>query len=96
MRKTLLAAMLVSVVASSAMAQTHQAVAPRASGTGTSSHTITYKERTQYEFDADEVEGSVVHPDVDLITGRLKSHHQSLVRPRSSFQSELLQSVDSL
>jgi hypothetical protein len=96
MRKTLLAAMLVLVAATSAMAQTQDRVVPRTSGVDTSTHTITYKERTQYEFDADEVEGSVLQPDVDLITGRLKANHQSLVRPRSSFQPELLQSVDSL
>ncbi len=96
MRKTWLTAVLVSVIASAAMAQTHDRVDPRTSVAATSAHTITYKERTQYDFDADEVEGTVVQPDVDLITGRLKAHHQSMVRPRSSFQPELLQSVDSL
>lgn len=96
MRKTLLTAMLVSVIGSSALAQTHDRTATRTSEAATSAHTVAYKERTQYDFDADEVEGTVVQPDVDLITGRLKAHHQSLVRPRSSFQPELLQSVDSL
>ena len=98
MRMTLLAAIFCSVFASSALAQTHSPVGAesRSSVIPTTTHTVTYKDRTQYDFDAEEVEGTVVQPDVDLITGRMKAHHQSLVRPRGSFQPELLQSVESL
>ncbi len=98
MHKILLAAAVCSAFASSAFAQTHPpiGVASRSSVITAPTHTVSYKDRTQYDFDAEEVEGTVVQPDVDLITGRMKAHHQSLVRPRGSFQPELLQSVESL
>jgi hypothetical protein len=82
----------------SALAQT-RAAAPTAGAQvvkrdGTS--TVTYKQRTNYDFDDDQVEGTLVQPDTDLITGRLKASHESLVRPRTTFQPEMLKSVESL
>ena len=59
-------------------------------------HTVTYKQRTNYDFDDDQVEGTLVQPDTDLITGRGKATHESLVRPRTTFQPEMLKSVESL
>lgn len=61
-----------------------------------SAPTVSYKQRTNYAFDDDEVEGSLVQPDTDLITGRRKATHESLVRPRTTFQPEMLKSVESL
>jgi hypothetical protein len=58
--------------------------------------TVTYKQKTNYDFDDDQVEGTLVQPDTDLITGRLRSSHESLVRLRTTFQPEMLKSVESL
>ena len=59
-------------------------------------HTVSYKQRTNYDFDDEEVQGSLVQPDTDLITGRRKATHESLVRLRTTFQPEMLKSVESL
>ena len=81
----------------SALAQTH-AAAPAAGPAvkRDGAPTVSYKQRTNYDFDDEEVQGSLVQPDTDLITGRLKSTHESLVRPRTTFQPEMLKSVESL
>lgn len=81
----------------SALAQT-QAPAPAAGPAvkREGAPTVSYKQRTNYSFDDDEVQGSLVQPDTDLITGRRKATHESLVRPRTTFQPEMLKSVESL
>lgn len=85
----------------SALAQT-QAAAPSAAPSGETAvkrdgaHTVSYKQRTNYDFDDEEVQGSLVQPDTDLITGRTKATHESLVRLRTTFQPEMLKSVESL
>ena len=98
----LLALVLGSVfVAGSALAQTHAtppAPGPVAAGGALKGQpsAVTYKQKTSYDFDDDQVEGQVIHPDTDLVTGRSKTHHESLVRPRTTFQPEMLKSVESL
>ena len=57
---------------------------------------VSYKQRTNYAFVDDEVGGSLVQPDTDLTTARRKATHESLVRPRTTFQPEMLKSVESL
>lgn len=89
MRKAAFA--LVFLFTSSVFAQTAkvQTDAPR------SPKTVSYKERTNYDFDTgDEVEGSIVNPDVEMVTSRLKTRSESLVKARGSFLPELLASVD--
>ncbi len=58
--------------------------------------TISYKQKTTYDFDEEQVEGTTVRPDVDLVEGRTGKKQDSLIRLRSSFQDEMLKSVESL
>ena len=98
MRKTLLAVAFCASFTGSAFAQSNPQVSSgsRSTVNAAGQHTVTYKDRTEYDFDAEEVTGSVVQPDVDMVTGRIKAHHKSLVQPRGTFQPELLQSVEKL
>lgn len=59
-------------------------------------HTVMYKDKTVYDFDADEVVGTMVSPDSVMVDGRLGPKFGSMLKPRTSFQPELLKSVDSL
>jgi hypothetical protein len=90
------------LVAASASAETRPTrptdpteVSAARDGKGSAS-TITYKQRTSYDFDADEVEGEVIRPDGGLITVRLRPGHESMVVLRADFRPELLKSVESL
>lgn len=88
------------LIGGSALAQTRGAEPIAAASSSTlkrdGGQTVTYKQRTNYDFDDDQVEGAVIRPDVDVITGRTKSTHESLVRLRATFQPEMLKSVESL
>jgi hypothetical protein len=98
----LLALVLTSIfIAGSAAAQTHapRPVASTVSDFGAGKPggtTITYKQKTNYDFDDEEVDGTLIQPDTDLVTGRLKATHDSLVRARTTFQPEMLKSVESM
>lgn len=90
-----------ALIGGSALAQTRgatpiAAAAPSSTLKHDGGQTVTYKQRTSYDFDDDQVEGAVIRPDVDVITGRTKSTHESLVRLRATFQPEMLKSVESL
>lgn len=97
-RQLLTLAVASVLLGGSALAQTRSAApaAPAATLKHDGGHTVTYKDRTNYDFDDDQVEGTLVQPDTDLITGRLKATHESLVRPRTTFQPEMLKSVEQL
>lgn len=51
---------------------------------------------TYYDFDGDEVKGTLVGPDQSPIESILKKQRKSLVTPRSSFIVELIQSAESV
>ena len=57
---------------------------------------VTYKQKTSYDFDDDQVEGSVLQPDGDIVSGRGKSHHESLVKARTTFIPEMFKSAENL
>jgi hypothetical protein len=59
-------------------------------------HTVSYKERTRYDFDDEDVRGEMVRPDGDRVDGRLGARFESMLKIRGSFQQEMLKSVDSL
>ncbi|MFO0575947.1 MAG: hypothetical protein U1A78_18260 [Polyangia bacterium] len=59
-------------------------------------HTVMYKDKTVYDFDADEVVVTMVSPDSVMVDGRLGPKFGSMLKPRASFQPELLKSADSL
>ncbi len=97
MRKSMLAFLVASLFAANAFAQTSAQAADTTRAGGQGSHTVSYKDRTDYTFgDDEEVIGTLVSPDVEVITSRTKTHHTSLVQPRKNFHPELLQSVEFL
>ena len=51
---------------------------------------------TYYDFDGDEVEGTLVGPDQVPIESILKKQRKSLVAPRASFVREMIQSAESV
>lgn len=97
MRTAILSLLLASVFSATASAQTAAPMGDTAVRSAQGTHTVTYKQQTDYTFGEDEeVVGSLVSPDVEVITSRTKTHHTSLVQPRKNFHPELLQSVDLL
>lgn len=70
------------------------AAAPGAPAAG--GNTVTYKQKTVYDFDDDTVEGDLVRPDGELIDTRRSAKHSSLIRIRPDFIPEMLKSVESI
>jgi hypothetical protein len=52
--------------------------------------------KTHYEFDDDTVEGGFARPEDSLIDPRLAAKHKTLIKLRTDFIRELMQSADSL
>lgn len=57
---------------------------------------VVYEDETIYNFDAEFVEGNVVRPDGELISGQRHGKESSLIRIRADFIPELVQSVEEL
>lgn len=55
-----------------------------------------YQRETTYDFEDDYVEGSLLGPDGDLVTGQRHGKESSLVRIRADFVPEMVQSVEDL
>lgn len=83
-----------------ALAQTQGATATEpetvAAGPVRAQHTVTYAKQTNYDFDADTVEGVLNRPDGDLVTTRSRAPHPSMIKARANFRPEMLKSVESL
>ena len=61
-------------------------------GTGAS----VFEEETTYDFEDDYVEGQLVRPDGELVTGQRHGKQSSLIRIRADFIPEMVQSVEDL
>ena len=57
---------------------------------------VVYKKETVYDFDGDDVEGSLVKPDEANITGEQHSKTSSLIKIRQDFIPEMLKSVEDI
>lgn len=57
---------------------------------------VQYQERTEYDFDGDDVTGSLIKPDGENITGQTHGKTSSLIKIRGDFIPEMLESVESL
>jgi hypothetical protein len=57
---------------------------------------VQYKEKTVYDFEGDDVTGSLIKPDGENITGETHGKTSSLIKIRSDFIPEMLQSVENL
>ena len=70
--------------------------APAAAQDPTGDEDVVYEENTEYDFDAEFVEGNVVRPDGALISGQRHGKESSLIRIRADFIAEMVQSVEDL
>lgn len=72
-----------------------QTPAPEVGQTGGRSGAV-YEEETTYDFSDDYVEGQLVRPDGELVTGQRHGKQSSLIRIRADFIPEMVQSVEDL
>ncbi|QDG49973.1 hypothetical protein FIV42_04225 [Persicimonas caeni] len=57
---------------------------------------VQYQKETVYDFEGDDVTGSLVKPDGENITGQTHGKTSSLIKIRSDFIPEMLESVEDL
>jgi hypothetical protein len=55
---------------------------------------VTYKAKTVYDFEDDNVEGDLQRPDGELIQSGNKAKHSSLIEIRKDFIPEMLKSLE--
>ena len=77
------------------VAQAQDGPVPEVTGGGDGDSTV-YKKETVYDFDDDLVEGALVKPDGDLVSGELHGKTSSLIKIRSDFIPEMIKSVEDL
>ena len=88
MRRHLLA--LAAVVAMAVPAFAQKAAAPAGGDS------VSYKQKTVYDFDDDVVEGDLVRPDGEMIGSRGASKHSSLIKIRENFIPEMIKSAEDI
>lgn len=57
---------------------------------------VIYEEETSYDFDDEFIDGQVVRPDGELVSGVRHGKESSLIRIRADFLPEMVQSVEDL
>ena len=57
---------------------------------------VQYKKETVYDFEGDDVTGNLIKPDGENITGETHGKTSSLIKIRSDFIPEMLESVEEL
>lgn len=82
------------VVPTLAFAQDGLPTAGEAMGGGDGN--VVYKKETNYDFEADDVEGNLVKPDELGITADQHGKTSSLIKIRADFVPEMLKSVEDL
>ncbi|MEZ4459652.1 MAG: hypothetical protein R3E66_07945 [bacterium] len=92
--KQLLVLIAFAMVPSVAFAQDDLPSAGEAMG-GTSDNVV-YKKETEYDFDADDVEGNLVKPDEASINAEQHGKTSSLIKIRADFVPEMLKSVEDI
>ena len=56
----------------------------------------TYKSKTVYDFEDDNVEGDLQRPDGELVNSINKAQHESLIEIRKDFIPEMLKSLEDI
>ncbi len=56
----------------------------------------TYKSKTVYDFEDDNVEGDLQRPDGELVNSINKAQHESLIEIRRDFIPEMLKSLEDI
>jgi hypothetical protein len=74
-----------------ALAFAQDAKAPAAGG-----DSVSYKQKTVYDFDDDVVEGDLVRPDGEFVDSRRAAKHSSLIKIRENFIPEMLKSAEDI
>ncbi len=77
-----------------AKAEAKSAPAAKASAGGGGEEGGSYKAKTVYDFDDDNVEGDLQRPDGELIDSVRKVKHSSLIEIRKDFIPEMLKSLE--
>jgi hypothetical protein len=85
---------LLALVAGIALLAPGLALAQKAAPAGGDS--VSYKQKTVYDFDDDVVEGDLVRPDGEMIGSRGASKHSSLIKIRENFIPEMLKSAEDI
>lgn len=57
---------------------------------------VVYEDETVYDFEGEDLEGALVRPDGEQITGDDRGRTSSLINIREDFIPEMLESVESL
>jgi len=57
---------------------------------------VTYKSKTVYDFEDDNVEGDLQRPDGELVNSINKAQHESLIEIRKDFIPEMLKSLEDI
>lgn len=57
---------------------------------------VVYEEETTYDFDGDTVEGALLRPDGELMSGSRHGKESSLIDIRADFIPEMVRSVNEL
>ncbi|AWV90343.1 hypothetical protein [Bradymonas sediminis] len=89
----LIAALALFLIPASAFAQGGPVAEVGAEQTGSD---VQYKERTEYDFEGDDVTGSLIKPDGENITGETHGKTSSLINIRADFIPEMLESVEDI
>lgn len=58
--------------------------------------TIEYEQVTELNFDDDTIEGDLTRPDGELVEAKRKVNHTNLIKIRSGFRDQVLESVGEL
>src|SRR5688572_5403961 len=72
------------------------APAPAAGKAPAGGDSVTYKQKTVYDFDDDIVEGDLVRPDGEFVDSRKMAKHSSLIKIRENFIPEMLKSAEDI
>lgn len=90
MKKILVASLVLSILdLGTALAQTQAS-----QGNTQASPQVRYQKTTHYDFDNEQVEGSLVQPNDIVVDAAKKGAKSSLVKARATFIPEMLKSVD--
>lgn len=57
---------------------------------------VQFKQKTEYSFDDDLVEGDLVRPDGEFVDTRRSAKHSSLIKIRDNFVAEMLKSAEDI
>ena len=97
MKKLLFACVVMSLMSipMTGFAQDDGPTAGEATGSASGGE-VEYKKETTYDFEGDDVEGALVKPDEENITGDQHGKTSSLIKIRADFIPEMIKSVESL